>query len=45
LIGFGLGRLRPQHNFHSKEKAILKYYVAAELTCGGLEEPLWLENE
>ena len=44
-MGCGLGRLRPQHNFHSKEKAILKYYVAVELACGGLEEQLWLKNE
>jgi len=45
LFVLGLGRLRSQHNFHSKEKAILKYYVAAELACDCLEERLSLKNE
>ena len=41
----GLGPLRLQHNFISKEKAIVKYYVAVELACGSLEERLCLKDE
>ena len=40
-----LGCLQPQHNFHSKENAILKYYVAVELQCSVRHVPLCCTND
>jgi hypothetical protein len=37
--------LQPQHNFHSKENAILKYYVAVELQCSVRHVPLCCTND